>query len=115
MTEVSNGGVGGVCASGGVGETGVWLSGKLYEGGGGEGGGGGGGGGGVVEEIPGAGGVGPSARSVPAKKGDVSGGMTCGRGWYGESTARTTSGDASGVAALPIKELGGVSQAFAGS
>ena len=113
MTAVSSGGVGGVCAGGGVGETGVWLPGELYEGGGGEGGGGGGGGGGVVEEIPGAGGVGPSARSVLAKKGD--GGMTCGRGWYGESTAGTTSGDASGVAALPIKELGGVSQAFAGN
>ena len=42
-------------------------------------------------------------------------GMTCGRGWYGESTAGTTSGDAFGVTALPIKEFGGVSQAFAGN
>ena len=50
-----------------------------------------------------------------AKKGDVSGGMTCGRGWYGERTAGTTSGDAFGVTALPIKEFGGVSQAFAGN
>ena len=82
---------------------------------GGEGEGGGGGGGGVVEEMPGAGGVGPSTRSVLAKKGDVSGGMTCGRGWYGERTAGTTSGDAFGVTALPIKKLGGVSQAFAGN
>ena len=102
-----------MCAGGSVGETGVWLPGELFEGGEGEGGGDGGGG--VVEEMPGAGGVGPSTRSVVAKKGDVSGGMTCGRGWYGESTAGTTSGDAFGVTALPIKEFGGVSQAFAGN
>ena len=106
---MSSGGGGGVCAGGGGGGgTGFWLPGRLYRGGGG-----GGGGGGVVEEMPGAGGVGPYARSVLAKKGHVSGGMTCGRGWYGESTAGTTSGDTSGVAALPIKELGGVRQAFA--
>ena len=100
-----------MCAGGSVGETGVWLPGELFEGGEGEGGGGGG----VVEEMPGAGGVGPSTRSVLAEKGDVSGGMTCGRGWYGERTAGTTSGDAFGVTALPIKKLGGVSQAFAGN